>query len=340
MAVIPRFAFVSHAESGEVVVLSMAADGTLATAHSLALGGTLMPMALHPNGRHLYVARRSDPMALISLSFNPGTGHLTRLSEAPLPASMAYLCTDPAGQHLLAASYPGHLLSVSPIGADGAAGQVQQIVPTGLNAHAVVFAPSGRHVLATNLGGAQLMQLHWHADTGQLSPNTVPAWSQRPGAGPRHLRFHPSGHVVYLLNELDATMDVLAFDTEKGTLSHLQTVPTVPPGFDGTPSAADLHLTPDGRFLYTSERASSTLACFAVNPESGWVQPLHHTPTETGPRGFAIDPTGEHLLAAGQLSHQLSRYRINASTGVLTLAQRLPTGLGPNWIVFSPSPPL
>lgn len=329
-----RFAYISNADSGEVSVLSMAADGALATVQTLALGGMLMPMALHPAGRVLYVARRSEPMALITLAVDPATGHLSPLGEAPLPASMAYLSVDPAGRHLLAASYPSHLLSVSPIGTDGVAGSVQHIVPTGHNAHAVVFAPSGRHVLATNLGGAQVLQFHWNAEAGTLSPNATPAWPQRAGAGPRHLRFHPSGRFVYLLNELDATLDVLAFDADAGTLSHLQTVPTLPPGFDGAPSAADLHLTPDGRFLYTSERTSSTLACFAVDAATGGVQALHHTPTETGPRGFVIDPSGEHLLVAGQLSHQLSRYRIDTRTGELSLAQRLALGQGPNWITL------
>jgi 6-phosphogluconolactonase len=332
-----RFVYISHAGSGEVVVLSMAADGALAPVQTLVLGGMLMPMALHPHGHRLYVVRRSEPMALISLALDPATGRLSRLGESPLPASMAYLSVDPAGHHLLAASYPSSLISVSPLAADGLAGPVHQVLLTGPNAHAVVFAPSGRHVLATNLGGAQVLQFHWNATTGTLSRHTLPAWPQRPGAGPRHLRFHPRGRFVYLLNELDATLDVLAFDADAGTLGHLQTVPTVPPGFEGTPSAADLHLTPDGRWLYTSERASSTLACFAVDAGSGLVRAAGHTPTETGPRGFAITPDGEHLLAVGQLSHHLSRYRIHPDTGTLTLAQRLPMGQEPNWISCSPS---
>lgn len=331
----PRFAFVSNAESGDITVLAMAADGTLSPVQTLALGGTLMPMALHPGGRHLYVVRRSEPMALITLALDPATGQLTPLGEVALPASMAYLSVDPAGRYLLAASYQGHLLSVSPIGANGLADAVQQTVPTGPNAHAVVFAPSGRHVLATNLGGAQVLQFHWDATTGMLKPNATPAWPQRPGAGPRHLRFHPSGRLVYLLNELDATLDVLAFDPQEGTLSHLQTVPTVPPGFAGTPSAADLHLTPDGRWLYTSERASHTLACFAVDSHSGLVRAAGHTPTEAGPRGFAITPDGTQVLVAGQLSHHLSSYHLHPDTGALTLRQRLPMGQGPNWIIFS-----
>lgn len=331
----PLFTFVSNAESGDVSVLAMAADGSLTPVQTLALGGTLMPMALHPDGRHLYVARRSEPMALVSLALDPATGQLSRLGEVPLPASMAYLSVDPAGRHLLAASYPSSLITVSPIAADGLAGAVHQVLLTGPNAHAVVFAPGGHHVLATNLGGAQVLQLHWDASTGNLSRNAVPAWPQRPGAGPRHLRFHPSGHFVYLLNELDATLDVLAFDAEAGTLSHLQTVPTLPPGFAGTPSAADLQFTPDGRWLYTSERTSSTLATFAVDASTGRVEPRGHTATESCPRGVAITPDGQHLLAAGQLSHHLSRYRIHPDTGALTLSQRLPMGQGPNWISFS-----
>jgi 6-phosphogluconolactonase len=144
--------------------------------------------------------------------------------------------------------------------------------------------------------------------------------------------FHPAGRHVYLLNELDAQVDVLAFDASSGALTLRQTVATLPPSFEGRPWAADLHLTPDGRFLVTSERTSSTLAVFAVDAQTGTLAPLAHVPTETQPRGFAIDPSGRWLVAAGQLSHAATLYAIDAASGTLTAQQRLPIGQNPNWV--------
>jgi 6-phosphogluconolactonase len=109
-------------------------------------------------------------------------------------------------------------------------------------------------------------------------------------------------------------------------------VDILPPGFTGNPWAADLHLTADGRHLYTSERTSSTLAHFAVDAVTGHISPKGHTAVEAQPRGFAIDATGQHLLVVGQLSHHLSRYEIDRETGQLTLRQRLTVGQGPNWV--------
>lgn len=329
--------FVSHADSGDIHVLDMAADGTLAPQETLALGGMLMPMALSPDGHRLYVARRSDPLAVVSLQVDRSGGHggrLHRIAETPLPASMAYLSTDRSGRFLFAASYGSNVLSVSPIDVDGVPGIAQQVVSTGPHAHAILSAPSNRHVLATSLGGGQVLQFDFDATTGHLTPNAVPFWQAAPGAGPRHFRFHPNSRWVYLINELDATVNMLVFDETSGTLSARQTLATLPPGFDGQPWAADLHLTPDGRFLYTCERNSHTLTGFTVDPISGQLALLGHTPTETQPRGFAISPDGAHLLIVGQTSHHLSRYRIDTASGALTLAQRLPMGQNPNWITF------
>jgi 6-phosphogluconolactonase len=144
--------------------------------------------------------------------------------------------------------------------------------------------------------------------------------------------FHPNGRTVYLLNELDAGVDVLAFDAAKGTLSQVQTLSTLPAGFNGKPWAADLHLTPDGRFLYTSERTTSTLAVFAVDPASGQLKLLGHVDTERQPRGFNIDPSGRYLIAAGQQSHAVSTYRIDRDSGALQLLKSTPLGKNPNWI--------
>jgi 6-phosphogluconolactonase len=327
-----RWVCVSHADSGDLWLLSMAQDGALQPQQRLSLGGQLMPMAQSPCGARLYVARRSDPMAVISLALDRQAQRLTVLGEAALPASMAYLCIDRTGRYLLAASYQGHLLSVSPIASDGRVGAVQQVVGTPANAHAVLATPSNAHVLATSLGGDAVMQFVFDAASGRLTANEPAQWSAPSGAGPRHLRFHPMGRCVYLLNELDATLQVLAFDPGRGVLEAVQSLSILPPGFAGKPWAADVQITPDGRFIYCSERTSSCVAHLALSPDGRKARVMGHLATEQQPRGMAIDHEGAHLLVVGQLSNHLSRYRIDPSSGQLTAVQRLPLGQNPNWI--------
>ena len=327
-----RWVCISHADSGELRLLSMAPDGALEPRQSLSLGGQLMPMAQSPCGDRLYVARRSDPMAVIGLELDRQAQCLRVLGEAALPASMAYISLDRSGRYLLAASYQGHLLSVSPIAGDGRVGAVQQVVSTPANAHAVLAAPSNAHVLATSLGGDAVMQFVLDPASGRLSANEPAQWSAPSGSGPRHLRFHPTGRSVYLLNELDATLQVLAFDPGRGVLDAVQVLSILPPGFTGKPWAADLQITPDGRFVYCSERTSSCVARLALSPDGRQARVLGHLPTEQQPRGMAIDHEGAHLLVVGQLSNHLSRYRIDPASGQLEAVQRLPMGQNPNWI--------
>ncbi len=145
--------------------------------------------------------------------------------------------------------------------------------------------------------------------------------------GPRE-----QGRHAYLLGELDASVELLDIDKQKGLLSRKQHWSTLPAGFTGKPWAADLHLTPDGRFLYTSERNSSTLAIWRIEADSGMLTLVGHQPTEQQPRGFRIDASGQWLIAAGQLSHSVTLYRIDHDSGRLTPTQRLPVGKNPNWI--------
>jgi 6-phosphogluconolactonase len=325
--------YVSCAESGELFVYRLdAATGTLHQQQVLVPGGKLMPMAFSPDRRRLFVARRSDPLQALAFSVDGATGALAPTSAGPLPHSMANIATDASGRFLFSASYGGNLIAVSPIDAGGVVGEALQQLPTGPHAHCIAADPSGRFVLATSLGGGVVMQFVFDAETGRLRPNAVPEMSPHAGASPRHFVFSADARLVYLLNELDGAVDVLAFDGDAGTLRTLQTISAVPTGLAEAPWASDLHLTPDGRFLYASERRSHTLARFAVDASSGRLRLLGHTPTETQPRGFAITPDGGFLIAAGETSHHLSVYRIDAASGDLQLASRCATGQAPNWI--------
>ena len=329
--------YVSNAESGDIHVLHLdEASGALTTAQRVEVGGTLMPLALGPDRRVLYAARRSEPLAVLSFAIDAKSGALAPLGEAPLPHSMANIATDRSGRWLLSASYGGNLVAVGPIGTDGVAQAATQVVPTGPNAHAIVTDASNRFVFATNLGAGVVLQLRFDAVSGQLTPNQPPHIVVRTGAGPRHLAWHPEGRLLCVLNELDASIDVFGFDAERGTLAHRQTVSSMPPGFVGTPWAADLHFRPDGRFLYSSDRRSNTIAAFALDASSGQLNLIGHTPVPAQPRGFNITADGRWLVAAGQAAHRVALFRIDAISGALAAAGEHAVGRGPNWIETVP----
>ena len=333
--------YVSNADSGDISVLRLdSRSGALTLVQTLSVGAAVMPLAVSPDRRFLYAALRSEPFTVVSLAIAPRSGTLTPIGTAPLPASMAYIATDRSGRCLFSASYGGNLVAVSPIGDYGVVQAARQVLPTPPNAHAIQADPSNRFVFATSLGGGVLLQWRFDANTGLLTPNAPAQARAREAASPRHFVFgapadttaDKAARFVYLLNELDAAIDVFALDAEHGTLEAVQTMGSLPPGFSGEPWAAEIRLTPDGRFLYTSERRSSTLAAFRVDSATGRLALIEHVDTEAQPRGFAISPDGRWLLAVGQLSHRLSRYAIDARTGALSWLGDCPVGRNPNWV--------
>ena len=330
--------YVAASDSAELFTLELdIATGALTTLDKIVLrdGARLAgacPMALSPDRRHLYFALRSEPYAVVSFSIDATTARLHQTGEAPLPHSMAFISTDNTGRWLLGASYPGNLLSVSPIDADGVAAPPVHVVPARPNAHAVRVDPANRYVLNSSLGGDVVQQHRFDASSGALTPNDPPTVSVRAGAGPRHFVFHPDGRHVYLLNELDASVYVFAYDGRTGTLSEQQIVDARPPGFTDPPAAADIHTTPDGRFLYASVRSTSTLAAFVIDAATRLPTPAGHFAMPRQPRGFQIDPSGRYLLCTGQLSGSLAVYAIDSTTGALTKLSEQPMGRGPNWI--------
>jgi 6-phosphogluconolactonase len=325
--------YVANADSHDISVLRLdAGTGALSAVQQVPVGGTVMPLAVSPDRRFLYASIRSEPVHVLSFAIDPRDGRLTPIGRSALPASMCWISTDRSGRFLLGASYGGSVIAVGPVDASGVAEAAQQTAATPANAHAVQADPANRFLFATCLGGGVIVGCRFDAASGRFESAVDSVWQARPGAGPRHFVFHPAAPFVYLLNELDAGIDVLAFDAERGVLSSVQTIDTLPPGFSGKPWAADIHITPDGCFVYASERGSSTLSAFAVDRASRRLSLIGHVPTETEPRGFAIDPSGRWLLAAGQASHRLSIYAIDRDSGVLARHGERAVGRGPNWI--------
>ena len=333
-ALAATWVYVSNADSQDLSVLELdRSAGTLRPVETVPLGGMAMPMAVSPDKRVLYVALRSQPFRVVSLAIDPASGKLRKLGEAPLADSMANIDTDATGCWLFAASYPGHKITVNSIGKDGAVGAVQQLIPTAPNAHAIHADAANRHVFATSLGGDNLSAWRFDAETGRLTAHEPALTSVAPEkSGPRHFVWDRAQRHMYVLNELDAAVHVMGYDAARGTLRSVQRTTALPAGFAGKPWAADLHLSPDGRTLYASERTSSTLSSFRVDAATGQLQPLGQVPTEKSPRGFAVDSSGRFLIAAGQESHSLSLHPIDAATGIPGTPTRVPAGKNPNWV--------
>jgi 6-phosphogluconolactonase len=332
------FVYVGSSDSQDVTILELKANGDLTPVATTAVpgpakpGGSL-PMSVSPDKKRLYVGLRNEPFTAVTFLIDKKTGKLTLVGAGPLADSMAYIATDRTGKYLLSASYGGHKVTVNPIGNDGVVQAAAQNITTLQNAHAILPDPSNRYVLHTSLGGDVVYQQKFDAKTGKLSANNPPTVSVKAKAGPRHLVFSPNRKFVYLLNELDASIYVFPWDAKTGTLKkETQVASAMPKDSSAKPWAADIHLTPDGRLLYASERTTSTLAAFSVDAKSGALTAIGTYPTEKQPRGFNIDPSGKFLLAVGQLSNSMTSYVIDKKSGKLTKLREYPTGKNPNWV--------
>jgi 6-phosphogluconolactonase len=350
-ALAATFVYVSNAGDGDVGMYALQTDGSLHAGSRFKAESSVMPMAVSPDKRFLIAAVGSNAYKALSYSIDPVSGALRLVGAGPLAAGLPYISFDRSGRFLLGASYAANLVSVNPVGRDGRVGDPLQVIPTARRAHSIRTDNTNRFAFTPQLGTDQIFQFLFDASSGRLTANTPPVLQLKQGTGPRHLVVAPDNRLVYVSNELSGTVTALALDANAGTLKELDSVSMLPPdsklfpglprGPDGTPGsshpdddiwAADLHLTPDGRFLYASERTSSTLGAFRVDGASGKLTYLGSTPTEKQPRGFAIDPTGRFLVAAGEKSDTLSSYAIDGENGALKLIGRYPGGKGANWI--------
>jgi 6-phosphogluconolactonase len=187
-----------------------------------------------------------------------------------------------------------------------------------------VLDPANRFAYACDLGTDKIMIFRFDGRRGKLIPNGSPWVQIKPGAGPRHLTFHPDGRYAYVINELHATVTAFAHNRAQGNLKEVQTVSTLPVDFTGEDTSADIHVSPDGRFLYCSNRGHDSIAAFRIDPQNGKLIFIAHESTGgKTPRNFAIDPTGAFLLVANQKSDNIVTFRRDRKTGRLSASDHV-----------------
>jgi 6-phosphogluconolactonase len=293
-------------------------------------------LAIHPNQHFLYAVNEGANFngtgagAVSAFALDPKTGALTSLNQQSSGgAGPCHLVVDRQGKHVLAANYGGGSACVLPIQADGRLGEATSFVQhhgSSANkqrqekphAHSVNLDAANHFAFVADLGLDKVLVYRFDAKKGTLTPNEPPAAAVAPGAGPRHFAFHPNGRYAYVINEMQSTVTAFSYDAERGELKTLETVSTLPKGFKGNTSTAEVQVHPSGKFLYGSNRGHDSIAIFAIDPETGKLTAVGHQAQQIKtPRNFGIDPTGTYLLVANQASNSLVVFRINPKTGEL-----------------------
>jgi 6-phosphogluconolactonase len=198
-----------------------------------------------------------------------------------------------------------------------------------------VLDPGGPFALANDLGLDRTFVYRLDRRPGRLTPNDPPDAPAAPGAGPRHLAFHPTRRFVYVLNEIDSTIQVFGYDGVRGALTPIERVSTLPRGWSGENSTAQIVAHPGGRFVYASNRGHDSIAIFAVDGETGRLTARGHEPTGgRTPRNFNLDPGGRFLLAANQDSDTVVVFRVDGRSGELTATGQVVEAGTPSCVVF------
>lgn len=271
-----------------------------------------------------------------------GDGKLTALNHRPsIGAGPCHVAVDRVGRHVLLANYSGGSVTAIALDETGRLGESTAFVQhegssvnpnrqEGPHAHSVTFDPVGRFAFVADLGVDKIKIYRFDDRTGSLAPNDPPEATVAPGAGPRHFAFHPSGKFAFAINELHSTITAFTHDPEQGRLVTVTTVSTLPSGFEGSNTTAEIRVHPNGRWVYGSNRGHDSIASFEFDPERRTLTPLGHTFTGgSTPRNFNLDPTGRFLLAANQKTGNVVVLRIDPETGI-------PQGTGKSVEIPSP----
>ncbi|MCC7175697.1 MAG: lactonase family protein [Bryobacterales bacterium] len=315
-------------------------------------------IAVHPKLQYLYAANenefkpeRDKPSNISAFAMDRKTGQLTLLNRASaVGRGPCHVSVDRTGRALMLANYGSGSVAVLPIQADGQLGEATAFIQhkgssvdpkrqAGPHAHCILPSPDNRFVLAADLGLDQVLVYRFDAAKGTLAPNEPPFGKVPPGAGARHFVFHPNSRYAYVVNEIANTVTTFRYQANKGVLTELQTVPTLPKDFSGHDLASGILIDRAGKFVYVSNRGHDSIAVFAIDPKKGTLTPVEHVPTQgKTPRSIALDPTGTYLFAANQDTHNIVLFRVDSKTGRLTpTGQVLDASPEPTAVLFVPA---
>ncbi len=322
-------------------------------------------LAMNAAGTRLYSTNETERLqqmdagSISAFAIDQATGQLTLMNTvSSMGAGPAHLSVHPSGRYVLVANYFGGSVAVLPILPDGRLGSATDChqgsgtpgpkralnAPGGSfaisghdqpHAHMIATDPAGKFIISTDLGLDQILVWKLDERTGMLMPNDPPSIAMPAGDGPRHFAFHPAGSWFYCLQEEGSTIVFFAYDSALGQLTPRQTISCLPPGFAGSNFTSEIAVSTDGRFVYVANRLHDSIACFAIDPQSGQLAFVAEEWTRGDyPRSFNFDPTGNFLYSCNQRSDAVAVFRVDRASGQLRFTEQLVPVGNPSAILF------
>jgi 6-phosphogluconolactonase len=349
--------FISNFAPGEAGGIQAATldlkTGSLKPGHRTAGVDNAFFLALSRDRRFLYsiyAKQFGSPAAeeVAAFELRGRTGELKPLNRQSTRGSAScYLDVDATGRTLLVANYTTGDIAALPVKPDGSLGEAATFIrhtgssvnperQKGPNAHCLVISPDNKFAFAADLGIDKILCYRLDAAAAKLTPNRQPWVRTPPGAGPRHLTFHPNGKNVYVINELANSVTVFDYLPDSGMLIEQQTISTLPEEYDGTSHCADVKVTPNGKFLYGTNRGHDSIAVYRIEEGGRLMLVEIRASLGKGPQNLAVAPGGELLLCANMAGNNVAVFRIDQQMGTLTAVGAPSDMTGPSCIMIVP----
>ena len=311
-------------------------------------------LAIHQDLKHLYavgeVGGRGQSGTVSAFTMDRKTGKLTLINtQSTKGPGPCHVNIDRTGKNVLATNYSGGSVVVLPVREDGSLGEATSFVQhegkgtdprrqNGPYAHSVNLSPDNRFAIVADLGLDQVKVYKFDAIKGTIEPNDQPFAKVAPGSGPRHFRFHPNGKTAYVINEMGSTVTAFSWDAKRGVLTEIQTISTLPQGWKGDTTCAEVITDAAGRFLYGSNRGHDSIALFDIAKGKGTLKYVENASSGGKvPRNFNLDPTGRWMLVGNQNTNNVVVYSVDPKTGKMKPAGQEISVPSPICIRFAPA---
>jgi 6-phosphogluconolactonase len=306
-------------------------SGLLGEPEIIEVAGGPAPMTLSAAGSMLYVGLRTEPGIAV---FSVDGGDIVQIDSVGLESDPCFVSLDRTGKYLFSTYYNAGMVTSHRLNADGT---IQtdpiQIVKTYPNAHSIWMDTTNAFAFVPHTGPNKIVQFVFDAESGILSPNTSYEACVPNGVEPRHMAMDPAGEYFYCSNERDSSVTTYRLDVSDGTLAPLETVSTLPPKSGQSNSCAQIRISPNGRFLYVSNRGHDSIAVLKIDDLTHVPALVGHAATEKTPRAFYVDDRGDYLIAAGYDSGFLAVHRIDQASGLPLLTGTYHAGDSPMWVL-------